>query len=89
MRPPESMNVIDSHGGFTAETHGKNIGTCTLWRPGRVLKHGTIGTLISGSVNEHSFFQINDDVTRAAYKVKGYRYPVIVWFDNKTGERIA
>jgi hypothetical protein len=32
---------------------------------------------------------MNNDVTMATYKVKGYRYPVMVWFDNATGHRIA
>lgn len=39
--------------------------------------------------NPKSFYQTNDDVTQALYKVAGYRYPVAVWFDNKTGRRIA
>ncbi len=59
----------------------------TLWRPGAVLRHGTTGTLVD--YNESSFWQTNDDVTIAVYRVSGYGYPVLVWFDNKTGERIA
>lgn len=87
MKPPTTINVIDRHGGFTCETKGKNQGTCTLWRPGLILKGKCIGTL--QNYNERSFYQMNDDVTRAVYKVRGYRYPVILWFDNQTGARIA
>lgn len=87
MQPPDTLNVLDQHGGFTCETTGPKSGTNTLWRPGHVLKASTLGTL--QSFNERSFWQVNDDVTRAVYKVRGYRYPVICWFDNKTGTRIA
>ena len=86
MQPPETINVIDQHGGFTAITpYCKSFGA--LWRPGPVLKHGTIGKL--QSFDEKSFWQNNNNVTQAIYKVKGYRYPVACWFDNETGERIA
>lgn len=86
MKPPDVVDVRDKHGGFTCETTGKRSGTNTLWRPGRIIR-SFVGTLIS--YDEKSFYQQNDDVTRAVYKVSGYRYPVICWFDNKTGERIA
>ena len=84
MQPPQTINVLDRHGGFTAITgkHGD-----TLWRPGAVLKRTTTGTLVSH--DECSFYQTNNDVTKAIYKVAGYRYPVCCWFDNATGERIA
>ena len=59
----------------------------SLWRPGHVLKKSNYGTLLG--FNEKSFYQTNNDVTKAIYKVPGYRYPVAVWFDNKTGRRIA
>lgn len=59
----------------------------TVRRPGHLLKQTTIGTL--QEYNERSFFQNNNDVTQAIYKVPGYRYRIAVWFDNKTGERIA
>lgn len=84
--PPASINVIDAHGGFTAVTRGGLRGH-TLWRPGRMLKKTTIGRLTQ--YDPKSFFQTNNDVTQALYKVAGYRYPVAVWFDNKTGRRIA
>jgi hypothetical protein len=87
MIPPKTTNVIDAHGGFTAETKGRNLGTSDLWRPGHVLKKGTTGTLVS--YNERSFYQTNNDVTMAKYKVPGYGYPVIVWFDNATGIKIG
>ncbi len=85
--PPPTLNVLDGHGGFTVETSGRNIGTGTLWRPGDVLKKGTIGKL--ENYDGKSFYQTNKNVTRARYKVPGYRYMVCVWFDNQTGERIA
>jgi hypothetical protein len=59
----------------------------TLWRPGRLLKKSTTGTLLA--YDKNSFYQTNNDVTVAIYKVPGYGYPVILWFDNRTGERIA
>lgn len=80
--PPQKINVLDQHGGFTAETTKGG----TLWRPGDILKSAQ-GTLVD--YNSKSFFQNNNDVTKATYKVAGYRYPVIVWFDNKTGRRVA
>lgn len=83
---PQWLNVLDRHGGFTAETtkHGD-----TLRRPGAVLKKGTTGELIQGSVVPVTFFQQNNNVRKAKYKVPGYRYPVVVWFDNETNERVA
>lgn len=81
-QPAEEYDVLDQHGGFTAVT---KLGT--LWRPGVVLKHGTIGKLVA--VNHRSFYQNNNDVTQATYKVPGYGYRVVCWFDNKTGHRIA
>lgn len=77
------MNVINRHGGFTAETTPGN----TLWRPGARLRKTTIGDLVS--YDEKSFYQMNNNVTKATYKVSGYRYKVLCWFDNTTGERIA
>jgi len=65
----------------------KMVEGTTLWRPGSILKKGTIGELIS--YDEKSFFQLNDAATMALYRIKGYRYKVAVWFDNLTGERIA
>jgi hypothetical protein len=60
----------------------------TLWRPCWMLnRYGTIGTL--QEYDEKSFYQNNNDVTKAIYKVKGYHYRIAVWFCNKTGKRIA
>lgn len=100
MKPPDTISVLNQHGGFTAETPcgrkvparrsstGKDYQpTNSLWRPGHILKRGTVGALID--FDEKSFYQTNNDATRARYKVSGYRYPVLVWFDNATGQRIA
>lgn len=102
MKPPDTLNVIDGHGGFTCLTRtagydrdANGIGWKlsrrergeTLWRPGAVLTNGTMGTL--EEYDECSFFQLNNNATRAIYKVPHYSYRVAVWFDNVTGERIA
>lgn len=121
MQPPQELNVIDQHGGFTAiTTSPTNVKIVldlagerearledynptlalpfvrwekvtrehdTLWRPGTLLKQTTVGTL--QEFDEHSFYQLNDNVTKAIYKVPGYKYRVAVWFDNTTGNRIA
>jgi len=74
----------DSHGGFTIET---KVGT--LWRPASAL--GSRGRPVAKlfAYAEHSFYQNNNDVTKAFYKVAGYRYILVAWFDNITGKRIA
>jgi hypothetical protein len=83
---PKFMNVLDQHGGFIAVTtkHGD-----TLWRPGQVLKKGTTGRLVEGSVEPFTFFQQNNNVRSALYKTPGYRYPIKVWIDNTTNKRVA
>jgi hypothetical protein len=90
-RPPATMNVLDERGGFTAITKKRRgesaIRGETLWRPGAVLKGETTGSLQES--DPRSFYQTNNDVTQAIYKVRGYRYPVAVWFDNRTGTRVA
>ncbi len=101
MIPPKSIGVLDAHGGFTAITtiaiHGGRKrypalipGTDrhgdTLWRPGKVLEK-TTGELVE--YNQRSFYQLNNDVTIAVYRVPGYSYPIAIWFDNTTGKRIA
>ena len=59
-----------------------------LWRPGSVLKgREPVGDLIA--YDPRSFYQTNDNVTLAVYRVRGYGFPVLVWFDNATRERIA
>jgi hypothetical protein len=80
MIPPKKVNVLDSNDGFTAVT--TKYGD-TLWRPKSILKGNHIGVL--QSYNEHSFYQLNDSCTQAVYKVKGYHYPILVWFDNNDG----
>jgi hypothetical protein len=62
-------------------------GGSTLWRPGSLLKKTTTGELVAS--DPRSFYQTNDDVTKALYKVPGYGPLVAVWFDNATGRRIA
>lgn len=99
MIPDVQLNVIDAHGGFTAVTRSRSYErdgngwkrvwkeSNTVWRPGSLLKQTTLGTL--QEYNEKSFYQNNEDVTKALYKVPGYQYRIAVWFDNITGERIA
>lgn len=59
----------------------------TLWRPGHVLKGDTVGKLLG--YDESSFYQTNNNVTIAIYRIPGYGYPILCWYDNATGERIA
>lgn len=95
MIPPTTINVICddmSVPGFTIETKAG-----TYWRPanvligrtfaGREVKDPTTGTLID--YKENSFFQNNNNVTMARYKVPAYRYKIVAWFDNRDGRRIA
>lgn len=58
----------------------------SLWRPGALLRAGTTGQLFD--FDESSFYQNNDDVTLALYRVPGYGYPVMCWFDNRTRRRV-
>ena len=105
MIPPKEINVIDKHNGFTAITksptykkvfdeNGKFLKwekvwqeRDTLWRSSALLKGETIGVL--QDYDENSFYQNNNDVTIAFYKVKGYCNRIVLWFNNKTGERIG
>jgi len=105
MNPPTSITVLDTNGGFTAVTtlaHGQTkrfpalVGKDqrhggTLWRQGRVLKKKGIWHIVGYLVekNEKTFYQMNDDVTLAIYRIASYPYPIAVFFDNKTGKRIA
>lgn len=87
MLPPPTINVLDQHNGFTAVTTTRGT---TLWRPELVLRgHPPIGTLIR--FDENSFYQNSPpgSVTKAIYKIKGYKYVVAIWFDNRTRRRIA
>lgn len=98
--PPPTMNVIDRHGGFTIESkpplgekrwgerevsHGRLRVGDSLWRPGSVLRGSTVGRLVAYGP---SFYQTDDNAILAVYRVAGYGYPVLVWF-NARGERIA
>lgn len=116
--PPNTINVLDRHGGFTIESKppmvrwrpgiqdarerykqqgrwdiasredkGRLHMGDSLWRPGSLLKKSTQGDLLAW--DDKSFYQTNNDVTLAVYRVPGYGYPVMVWFDNATGKRIA
>jgi hypothetical protein len=99
MKPPETLNVLDKHAGFTAATKiyrpdnlsgnltGEELSLDTLWRPGWILRGGPDGTLVGWKGD--SFYQLNNDVTIGLYKVKGYRYLIACWWDNLTGKRIA
>ncbi len=99
MKPPQTINVLDRHDGFTAVTLSPTYEregngwrkvwreSNTVWRASKVLKRGTEGNL--QEANESSFYQNNNNVTKALYKVPGYRFRIAIWFDNTTGERIA
>lgn len=104
MTPPNKIDVRDRHGGFTIETFGrgqvaylkqhgryrnrKRVHGDTLWRPRAVaVDANPIGTLVG--YLETSFFQLNNDVTVAWYKIAGYPHECLVWFDNKTGKRVT
>lgn len=83
MTPPTVLpSVLDSHGGYTVLTRCGN----TLWKPGSTVGDPS-GSLVS--FDEKSFFQQNNDVTRALYRVGGVRDLVIVWFDNETGLNVC
>lgn len=84
MIPPTILNsVLDGHGGYTILTRDGN----TLWKPGSTLRTSPYGTLVR--YDERGFYQRNDDVTIAYYKVEGVRDLVIVWFDNATGLNVC
>lgn len=86
--PPSAMHVLDRHGGFTIATaQSGGYDYDTLWRPGQALTRSTAGYLVA--YNSGSFYQQNDNVTEAVYRVAGYGPPVLAWFDNATRERIA
>lgn len=79
MIPPERMDVTDRNGGFVAEGPVN-----TIWRGPRP---SMMGTLVD--YDEESFYQTNDNCTKARYRLYAYRFLALVWFDNKTGERVA
>ena len=87
--PPAHLeSVLDQHGGFTAVTGGSRVGrNATHWRPGRVLRHGVAGELTRYEGGR--FYQNIEPVVWGYYKVRGYRYPVITFWHELTGERIA
>jgi hypothetical protein len=60
----------------------------TLWRPASVLGQREVeGTLVG--YHEHSFFQNDNNVTFALYRVPRYGYLLGVWFRNSDGTRIV
>lgn len=86
--PPGYDKSLAEHLNPPREPEDKSKIGATLWRPGHTFTD-TTGTLIEGSVNEKGFYQLNKNVTSAKYKVASYRYPIVTWWDNLTGERIA
>jgi hypothetical protein len=85
--PPEVVeSVLDQHEGFTALIQGtKNNGDYTLWRPKAVLHHGYEGLLNNYGIGDYQ----NTPCVWACYKVRGYRYPVVLYFNKRNGKRIA
>lgn len=61
----------------------------SLYRSGHVLDklENPVASLLAW--DDKSFYQQNKDVTVAFYRIYGYAYPMLAWFDNQTGERIA
>ena len=91
----DEVRISDQHGGFTILERRHESGRAlywaefnTLWQPLPVVgNHSAPGKCFL--VDNHSFYQLNDDVTEAYFRVEGYRETVLMWFDNKTGKRIA
>lgn len=83
MNPPTILDSFDSHGGFTIQTRKGD----SLWRPGQVLKGASMRARLVSSAPGN--WQGNQNVTLATYKQPAYGYPILAWFDNATGERIA
>lgn len=77
---PAVFNVCDRHGGFTAL-----VPTGTLWRPGRQARFGLMGRLVRV---ERGVWQQHNHAVVAEYRLKGYRFPVGVWFCPFTGNRL-
>jgi hypothetical protein len=84
MIPPKSLNVSDKHGGFCYLSRN---GLDTVWRPARETSDLMTGERVD--YDENSFYQNNNDVTRATYRLPRYGLRAVVWFDNATKERIA
>jgi hypothetical protein len=85
--PPSSVeSVLDEHEGFTALIQGtKNNGDYTLWRPKAKLHYGYQGTLQNYGAGDYQGIPC----VWACYKVKGYGYPVVLYFSKNNGRRIA
>ncbi len=92
--PPQKMNVVDKHGGFTiVDTKARTLlprgaHDATLWRPGSATKGSLEGTLVAGSVRRDDFYQVHQPVVSALYKLPRYSYKVKVWW-KLNGERLA
>jgi len=83
--PPRILRpMLDRIGGVTVLTPKKN----TLWKPASALSRGR-GEPQLVDFNPRSFYQTNNDVTEAFYKLQGYPMKLVAWFDNPTGRRIA
>lgn len=82
MQVPQKYDVLDVHGGYTMLTRNGD----TLWRPGRLLRRGSVGTLMA--TDPTAFYQNHNDVTKALYHMPGHRQPAVVWFCNRTGARV-
>lgn len=80
MIPPERIDLIDKQNGFTRI----NMQGETMWRPKDMLRL-TTGKLIEYDENaSHE----GCSVTQARYSAPFFPYPVVIWFNNKTKERI-
>jgi len=79
--PPQSLDVLDGAPSFTAYV---DRGTLLL-RPAKALATGTTGHLISHRDFNHIRLGW---VTMGLYDVMQYPYPVAIFFDNQTGDRL-
>lgn len=63
----------------------------TLWRHQNhaplALSNENLARLVAYDTG--SFYQTSNDVTVALYRLKGYGYPIVTWWSNETGRRIA
>lgn len=85
--PPQVVeSVLDETDGFQALIQGsKTNGDYTLWRPKTVLHYGYDGLLSSYGIGDYQGIPC----VWATYKVKGYRYPVVLYFHKNSGRRVA
>jgi len=81
IQPPQSIDVLDGAQSFTAWV---DQGILSL-RPAKVLGRFTTGNLISHREFDHIRL---GRVVMGLYDVMQYPYPVAVFFDNQTGDRL-